>query len=204
MPPTNGRTETNSTGRKLTYKPHKFDHEIKPDAPVGEWEATILRGKVKPGQTQGGDPRLNINFRLDKAIEEENATHQGSEVTLRVIWFDEEDSSKRRGANMNKRRLFQLCDWAEVDRDVLPTTIESEDDFKDLIEALEGKKGTIWTTHRTREQDGEKITDVEVSFVKPGGGLLKGDSEDEEEEPEEKPAPKKTAASKTGSGLKKR
>jgi hypothetical protein len=184
--------------KKLAWKPRNTSTEIKPDAPEGEWEAQIPKGKCQVKVTQKGDPRLIIPFKLVTANDEKNEAHQGAEVGFSVIIFDDEDPEKRRGANMMKTRLRNLCNACDVDfGEVYPTTVEKPEDFNDLFAAIEGKRLTIWTvnTKRVNETSGEEQTDTEIRFTKPGSGLVtkKADNDDDEDE---KPA-KKTAAKKS-------
>jgi hypothetical protein len=179
----------------LKFKPRKSSVENIPDAPEGEWEARIPKGKCKVLVTQKGDPRLIIPFKLEKAEDEKNESFQGSEVQMSVIIFDDADNEKRRGANMMKDRLRNLCNAVDVDfGDVYPTDIEDDTSFKPLFGALEGKTLTIWTVHTTRQNEsGETLTDTEIRFKKPGSGLVtKGANDDEDED--EKPGKKKAAA----------
>ena len=173
----------------LAFKPRKTSTEIVPDAPEGEWESRIPKGKCKMTVTQKGDPRLIIPFKLEKADDEKNEPFQGSEVSMSIIVFDEEDNEKRRGANMMKGRLRALCEAVEVDwEELYPTEVSKAEDFDPLFRALEGKTLTIWTVHTTRTNDsGETITDTEVRFKKPGAGLVtKGAVSDDDEKPSKK------------------
>jgi hypothetical protein len=189
----NGTHETNRHGngeKKLAFKPRKTSTEIKPDAPEGEWEAQIPKGKCKMLITQKGDPRLIVPFKLLTAADEKNESFQGSEVSLSIIIFDDEDATKRRGANMMKQRLRSLCTALDIDMgEVYPTEVTSEEDFRPLFDALEGQKLTIWTVHSKRiAESGEELTDTDVRFAKPGAGLVTKSKEEEEEEEE---APRK-------------
>ena len=146
--------------KKLAFKPRKTSTEIQPDAPEGEWQARIPKGKCKCLVTQKGDPRLIIPFKLEKAEDEKNESHEGSEVSLSIIVFDDEDPAKRRGANMMKSRLRALCEAVDVDwTEVYPTEVNDTSDFDALFSALEGKTLTVWTIHtkRANEQTGETI-----------------------------------------------
>jgi hypothetical protein len=180
-------TQTHGNGRggekKLAFKPRKTSTEIKPDAPEGEWEALIPKGKCKMLVTKNGDPRLIIPFKLEHAADEKNESFQGSEVAHSIIIFDEDDATKRRGANMMKQRLRALCNALDIDvGHVYPEEVSSEEDFRPLFDALEGSKLTIWTTHSKRlAESGEEITDTEVRFSKPGSGLVtKGNDDDDD------------------------
>jgi hypothetical protein len=183
-------TSTHNGDKKLAWKPRKTSTEIKPDAPEGEWEALIPKGKCKVLVTQNGDPRLLIPFKLVTANDDRNEAHQGSEVTFSVIIFDDEDAEKRRGANMMKTRLRSLCNALDIDfGEVYPTEVNEPSDFDPLFAAIEGKRITIWTTHskRLNAQTGEEQTDTEVRFAKPGSGL-KTVSKDSDEDEDDRPA----------------
>jgi hypothetical protein len=177
--------------KKIQFKPRKTSTEVQPDAPEGEWEALIPKGKCKVLVTQNGDPRLIIPHKLIKAEDEKNASHQGSEVNQAIIIFDDEDPEKRRGANMMKLRLRALCEAADVDfGQVYPSEVTEAADFDPLFGALEGKKVTCWTVHTKRTaQSGEEVTDTEIRYKKPGAGLVnRDDSEDSDERPGKKKA----------------
>lgn len=187
----NGQT---TTEKKIQFKPRKTSTEIQPDAPEGEWEAMIPKGKCKVLVTQNGDPRLIIPHKLLKAEDEKNVSHQGAEVNQSVIIFDDEDPEKRRGANMMKGRLRALCEAVDVEfADVYPDEVSDASDFDKLFAALEGKKLTIWTVHTKRQaQSGEEVTDTEIRYKKPGAGLVtKGAGGDEDDD---RPGKKKPAA----------
>ena len=177
--------------KKLSWKPRKLSKEILPDAPEGEWEARIPKGKSKVTVTQKGDPRILISFKLEKAADEENEKFQGAEVTFSAIIFDEEDPDRRRASNMMKGRLRALCEWAGVElADVFPEECNSPEDFKALFDAVEGSTGTVWTVHSKRKaESGEEMTDTEVRFSKPGGGAQAR----REEESDDRGSKKKTA-----------
>jgi hypothetical protein len=184
--------------KKLQFKPRKTSTEIQPDAPEGEWEFLIPKGKCKVLVTQAGDPRLIIPHKLEKAADEKNEAHQGSEVNQAVIIFDDEDAEKRRGANMMKGRLRALCEAVDVDfGEVYPTDVGDASAFDPLFRALEGKRGTCWTVHTTRVAgSGETVTDTEIRYRKPGAGLVTKGADDDEGS--ERPGSKKAPAKKGG------
>ena len=181
----NSASTQNSKDKKRSWKPRKTSTEIKPDAPDDEWEDPIPKGKCKVLVTQKGDPRLVIPFKLVTANDEKNESHQGSEVSVSIIIFDDEDPEKRRGANMMKTRLRNLCNALDVDfGEVYPTEVNSEEDFDPLFAAIEGQKLTVWTVNskRINESTGEEQTDTDVRFSKPGSGLATKGKDDEDEE----------------------
>lgn len=184
---------TQQQGQRIQFKPRKTSTERLPDAPEGEWEALIPKGKCKVLVTQNGDPRVIIPVKLVKAASEENESFQNSEVQFSVIIFDDDDTSKRRAANMMKDRLRQLCEAVEVEfGEVYPTEVSSDQDFAKMFGEIEGKKLTVWTVHNKRRSDtGEEIVDTEVRFKQPGTGLVSAKSDDEDEDrPGKKPAAK--------------
>jgi hypothetical protein len=172
-----------TTERRLSWKPRTSSKEIVPDAPEGEWEASIPKGKIKVTSTQKQDPRLLIPFRLDKAADKANESYQGATVPLSIIFFDEEDPERIKAANMMKVRLRAACEALGVDYDeVYPETIETEEDFNAIKDAFEGKSATIWTVHTSRKtENGETIVDTDIRFSKPGRASAR--HEDEEDEP---------------------
>lgn len=181
---------------KLKFKARKTSSE-NTYVPQGEWEALIPKGKCRVSETGNGDPKLIIPFKLLTAAEEANEGHQGAEVPMSVVIFDDvSDPTKQRGANMMKDRLRGLCNAIDVDfGDVYPAEMDPEhkDGFGGcgrLFNAIEGKKLTIWTVHSSRDNNGETITDVEIRFKKPGSGLVTKAAEGGEED-----RPAKRAAS---------
>jgi hypothetical protein len=189
---------TNSKGKgRMEFKKVDFDvHEIAPDAPKGEWDVSIPRGKCKVLPTKEEHyPMLIVPIRLDKTDEEGETFEKalGTELSVMIVFFGNE---KARGARMAKLKLTQLCEAADVDLDVVPKSISSGEDIADLVNALEGKKFKAWTTHRTRSDTGETL--VDVHFKKPGGLSAKGiTAEDDEEDEEEEDKPR---AAKGGKG----
>ena len=188
---TNGVTANKGGGsKKMEYAPvNNFDvNEIEPDAPAGEWLASIPRGKIKVQPTKEDKlPMLIVPIRLDKTEEEGEDFERalGTELTAFLVF----GGKSPKGARMSKIRIRQVCEAADVDLDVIPKKItDPENDLEPLIHALEGKKFPVWTVIRTRKDTGEQNT--EVQFQKPGG--LKttsrdADADDEENEEEETP-----------------
>jgi hypothetical protein len=191
--------------KKLEYKKVKFNvDEIAPDAPAGEWEASIPRGKCKVQPTKEDHyPMLIVPIRLDKTDETDEAYEKalGAELSSMIVFFGDE---KARAARMSKLRLRQLCEAADVDLDVIPKVIEDpENDLEPLIRALEGKKLTVWTVLTTRKDTGEVVTDVR--FQNPNKALASttDDDDDDDDDEDDKPARGK-ARSSNGKGKSRR
>src|SRR5208282_839039 len=124
--------------KKLSFKPRSSSAETRPDAPEGHWDFTIPKGGIKITKTQKEDPQISIQHKLTKAHDDKNEGFQGGVVTQRIIFFDDSDSTKVRGANAQKTRLRSLCEMVDVDYgEVYPTEIKDEDSFLPLIKALE-------------------------------------------------------------------
>lgn len=180
---------------KLQFKKRSLVHEQQPDLPEGEWEVLIPTGKCKPAQTspeKGGDPGLMIPLKVEKAADDEHASFQGSYVNLRLYYYDASDPEKRKQANMNLRTATALAEACDLDlKDVYPDEISDENDLWDIIKKIEGKRFTVWTTHRKAEFNGESVINVDIRFRKPGSGLAtKPADDDDDERPGKKPAKK--------------
>lgn len=190
-----------SSEKKMQYRKVSFDvHEIAPDAPEGEWQVSIPRGKCKVQPTKEDHyPMLIVPVRLDGTEEdgEEFEKALGVELSSMIVFFGDE---KARAARLSKLRLRQLCEAADVDLDVIPKELEDpENDLEPLIRALEGKKFTAWTVLRTRKDTGEVVS--ELSFQNPNKPLTSNDADDEDDDEEEDDRPsRKKRASKKANG----
>lgn len=195
-------TNAAASQKKMDYKRVKFNiDEIAPDAPAGEWEVSIPRGKCKVQPTKEDRyPMLIVPIRLDKTEETDEVYEKalGAELSAMIVFFGDE---KARAARMSKLRLRQLCEAADVDLDVVPKEIDDpENDLEPLIRALEGKKFTAWTVLQTRKDTGEVVT--ELRFQNPAGALAaKGDDDDDDDEdakPRGKAKPEKSSGRSNG------
>ena len=187
---------TQTHGKRMEYKQvDNFDvNDIAPDAPVGEWQVSIPRGKCKVQPTKEEKlPLLIVPIRLDKTDEEGEEFQKalGSELA-KMFTFG---MSNPRADRQMKRELRQLCEAADVDLDIIPKKLrDPENDLEPLIRAFEGKKFTAWTKHRVRKDTGETIVDV---LVQNPNAPIRASGEDGEEEEEERPA---RGAGKKGRG----
>lgn len=182
---TNG-TQQQTAGKKMDFKAVDFDvNAIAPDAPEGKWQATIPAGKIRIQPTKDDKfPMLIIPLRLDSSEEEGEIYDKalGTELSLMIVFFDD---TKPRAARMSKVRIQQLCDAADIDREVVPTKIRSEEDFAEFVSALERKTFPIWTKHNVDRNTNE--TRVDIILTKPGGLRASGgDDEEEDEKPKGK------------------
>jgi len=173
---------SNTQQKKMEYKKVKFDvNEILPDAPAGEWEAIIPRGKCKIQPTKDDHfPMIIVPIRLEKTQEEgeEYEKALGTELSTFLVF----GAKTPRGEKLSKLRIRQICEAADVDLDLIPKEIGDDPDseLEPLIRALEGKKFPIWTALKERKDTGE-ITS-EIFFSDPNRRLTAGDDEEEEEE----------------------
>lgn len=194
---TNAASQTQQ--KRMDYKRVKFDvNEIAPDAPAGEWEVSIPRGKCKVQPTKEDKyPMLIVPIRLDGTSEEDEVFQKalGAELSAMIVFFGDE---KARAARMSKLRLRQLCEAADVDLDVVPKELEDpENDLEPLIRALEGKKFTAWTVLQTRKDTGEVVT--ELRFQNPTKALAGATDDDDDEDEDEAPRGKSKPSSKSSS-----
>ena len=192
-------TANQSQGKKMEYKKVSFDvNEIAPDAPAGEWDVSIPRGKCKVQPTKEDRyPMLIVPVRLD-GTEEEGETFEkalGAELSTMIVFFGDE---KARAARMSKLRLRQLCEAADVDLDLVPKELDDpESDLEPLIRALEGKKFKAWTKLSTRKDTGEVVS--ELLFQNPNKAITAGGDDEDDDDEDEAPrggAKKKTPAKK--------
>lgn len=192
---TNGRSDQNTNqGVVNQYKRTTFNaNVILPDAPIGEWEATAIKGKAKVKATQNGDPYVLFSFRLDKAADEENEFAQGTVLTKMLVLGGDTSKLPAFAKRNTKLELRALANQAGFDLDIVPQeVVESDEDTQEMIEArlrpfidaVEGNAFTIWTTHRDDKRNlGQK--QVDIHFSKPGSafgapaGLAARDSDDE-------------------------
>ena len=184
------QTQTPAKGGKLQFKPGQSAGAPRPTIPEGKWLDSLMpRGKFKVTATKNGEPMVSIPVKLGRADNPDNESYQGAEDVIRVVFYSDEDATKIKAANFAQGRLRAICEAADVDYDtVYPKSWASEDDFDDLIHALEGKKlPELWTyVKEDTMPSGEKRTNTEFSFREPGSGLMKGNTEDEDEAPKGK------------------
>lgn len=181
----------------IQYKKRNLTHDLK-IVPPGGWEVTIPSKGIRVSETQSTkDPMISVSFRIDKALEDENEKCVGQSVRLMIILPDEDDPTKIDFSNMQKDRLFKLLAWADLDKTLLPEKIETSEDFQPLVDALEGKKGIIWTSHRPGQmKSGEDVINVNVAFQEPGDTPPANDTGD----PHDTDRPTARASSKKDNG----
>jgi len=203
------RTDTNQ-GKKLEYKRVQFDvNEIAPDAPAGEWDVSIPRGKCKVQPTREEHfPMIIVPIRLDKTDEDDEQFQKalGTELSTFLVF----GAKTPRGERMAKLRIREVCEAADVDLDLIPKVIEDpETDLEPLIRALEGKKFKAWTKLQARKDTGEVVS--ELMFRDPNRTLSAAGDDDDEDEDEDRDeraparepargAKKKTSSNKNSNG----
>jgi len=172
-------TKSKTPDKKMEYTRVSFDiNEIAPDAPAGEWQASIPRGKCKVQPTKEDKfPMIIVPIRLDKTDEDGDEFQKalGTELSVFLVF----GGKNPRGEKMGKIRIRQLCEAADVDLDVIPKDIAHGDDLEPLVRALEGKKLTVWTMLQTRKDTGEITTEVKFQDPK---GTLKGASDEDDDD----------------------
>jgi hypothetical protein len=191
-------TAARDSGKKMEFKRVAFDiNEIAPDAPAGEWRASIPRGKCKVQPTKEHQlPMVIVPIRLDSTEEDGDSFQKalGTELTTFLVF----GGSSPRGERMSKLRIREICEALDIDLDVIPKEISDRDDLDPFVRELEGKKLTVWTIVTKRKDTGEETT--EVRFRDPKGSLKRADADDDDDsgddapESERVPAKKKPAA----------
>lgn len=197
--------ETQTDKKKMEYKRVSFDiNEIAPDAPAGEWRASIPRGKCKVQPTKEDRfPMIILPVRLDSTEEEDEKFQKslGTELSTFMVF----GSKTPRGERMQKLRIREICEALDVDLDLIPKDIDDpENDLEPLIKALEGQKCTVWTRLQTRKDTGEVVS--ELMFRDPNRTLSAAGSADDDDD-EDKPAArgrKKAPSNKSSNGKSKR
>jgi hypothetical protein len=201
---------TNKGGKKMEYQRVKFDvNEITPDAPEGQWAASIPRGKCKVQPTKEHRfPMLIVPVRLEKTEEDgpEFEKALGTELSTFLVFGGKTAAAER----MNKIRTRQICEAADVDLDIIPKELgeDPETELEPLIRALEGKKFTVWTVLQNRKDTGETVS--ELRFVDPHATISRGSDDDDDDDDDgdgggdSRPAPrtpkKKTPSNKNSNG----
>lgn len=168
---------TNS--KKMEYKKVKYDvNEILPDAPAGQWECVIPRGKCKVQPTKEDKfPMVVVPVRLEKTDEEGEEFQRalGTDLTSWLVF----GGNTPRAERMSKFRIRQFCEALDIDLDLIPKEInDPENDFLQFIRAIEGKRFTAWTFVRNRTDTGEDVT--ELRFQDPSGPM-RGKSDDDDD-----------------------
>lgn len=187
---TQTRENSNNAGKKkYNFEDFEYDVEKMPPAlPAGKFDFVIDRVEVK--QTKSGDPYLNCKMKVEKAHDEENENAEGKSLFEMIIFYKSNDAG---GAAINKRKLRQLCEQAEIELDEVPKRV-SQETLEEFAEVLKDKTFTGWVTHR-EEDTGEIRANLNYTEPSNGGLSLGGDSSSSEED--EKPAGKKASAKKT-------
>lgn len=183
-----GNSSNGSGEATLQYRKIKFEAgRILPDAPAGEWQATVVRGKSRVSPTKNGDPMITFQVRLDKAEDEANESFEGTQLPLRVILVDDADGGTpafaKRRTKMLLRELSAQCSF---DLDIVPnelgdTQAEVESALKPFINAVEGSGLNIWTTLSDDRQD-PTIKRVDVHLSRPGSSYGGGQTPPRSEE----------------------
>jgi hypothetical protein len=146
----------------------RFDpSEFHPDAPVGGWEFVVCANETKRKATnpkEEGDkryPMVIFVLSLKRALEEENASHEGTKIDFLITAWGPE---KPKRGNQTKRNLNEFCKAIGVDMGLFPhggaLSTGSFAVFDEFIEACEGREGKLWTYHSPNGDTGEVYTNI--------------------------------------------
>lgn len=168
--------------KKMEFKRVEFDaNDIAPDAPEGEWQMSVPRGKCKIQPTKEDKfPMVIVPIRLDKTDEDGDEFQRalGTDLSVFLVF----GGKNPRGERLNKLRIRQFCEALDIDLDIIPKVIESSDDLEPFVKAAEGKKFAGWTILNERKDTGEIVS--EVRFTDPKRPLAaKGDDDDDDAPP---------------------
>ena len=160
----------------MDFKPVDYDRDtLPPDAPAGKWLATCTVRKKPTNKDQY--PMLILNYKLEETDDEDNEHALGSEVADFLVFGP--DTAK--GSKQAKLRHRKVCEAFGVDLTVLPTgNLKSWDDLQELIDALDKRRVTIYTSVKTDPESGESRTNV--YYTPPGGSFKDPDAEEEEQQ----------------------
>lgn len=165
-----------SRGSMPAFRKVNFNAKnIPPDAPAGEWVATM---KVTKEYDKENYPRLKINFKLEETTDEDNESFLNATVTDWITFYDDDHKNNR----FSKLRLRDLAAAMDLDLDIIPTKLTSWADLKELISALDGEKITIWTTVK---DDRANVRYTDPNAPRGGAGKLDADDDDEETDEDE-------------------
>jgi hypothetical protein len=183
---TTQRTDNGRAEKHYDFTPIDHDsNQIEPDAAAGEYEAVVDDAKII-ATSKDKYPMLVIEWKLESTNTDtpEAEKSVGAIVSDFLAFFPDGD---RRG-NFPKRRFRQLRELLNLPEDILPTRMESKEDFAELLAALKDQQTTLWVT--TREDKETHETRANVQYTAPRGsmGAMPSDGDDEEQEEERKPA----------------
>jgi hypothetical protein len=191
-------TQQTTRGNGRSEKHYDFtpiDHDsnaLEPDASAGEYPSVVDDVKVMKTSADGF-PMICLEWKLESTNTDSEAAEKsvGATVSDFIAFFPDGD---RRG-NFPKRRFKQLRDLFDLPEDILPTRLESKDDFQPLVDALKGQEATIWITMRTDKTSGEERANVNYTAPRTAMSAMPAGDEGEEEQEEDKPARRPAARS---------
>lgn len=183
---TTQRTDNGRADKHYDFTP--IDHDsnaIEPDAAAGEYEAVVDDAKII-ATSKDKYPMLVIEWKLESTNTDtpEAEKSVGAIVSDFLAFFPDGD---RRG-NFPKRRFRQLRDLLQLPEDILPTRMETKEDFAELLAALKDQQATVWVTTREDKETHEQRASVNYTAPRGAMGAMASTDDEEQEEVEEKPA----------------
>lgn len=180
-----------------SFKPREWNPKAQePEAAAGKYRVQIKSAKfrVTPPE-RGSDPSINLQLKIMEAYEDIEANQKSVGGTLwgQIVFFAPGSNSRR--SNAEKRRYEELLEACELQADIMPRAIKSEEDFNELLSALKDQEIDVWVTHTPR-QEGEGVW-VNVAFAEPRGYVSAAAADVEEEEEEERPRAKMSSNGKS-------
>lgn len=134
--------------------------QVPPDAPEGCWEA-VCKASLKLTSKESL-PMIVLDWSLVAALTEGNEDHIGSRVSDFIVFTPPTHVASK----MNRRRLNEVAMALEI---TVParTSYATEEDFAELLEALNGARCKLWTFHQADKETGENRTKIRYK-ARPG------------------------------------
>lgn len=180
-------------GRGYTdFTPIECDvNTIEPEAAEGTYTGVIDDVRVQ-ATSKDKYPMLVVDWRLDATETDSEGAEKSVGATVADFFAFFPDGDRR--GSFPKRRFRQLRELLDIADDLLPTRLESKEDFADLIAELKGKELTIYITLRKNAETNEERPSINYTAPRSSMGAMPSDDADEKPARGAKPAARKPAA----------
>lgn len=169
-----------------SFEPVSYDvNTMEPDVHPGAYRAKCIKAEAK--LSKKSKPMVVLTWRMESTEANEDSAEQKSIGAEKMDWIV---FTGGRGGNFGKIKLRNLRDGLGLDPDVIPATIGSLGDLKDLCGALKNQEADVWVI----PGDGEEGEDTRIAYTAPKEGSLSPMGGIDSDEEEEEAPPVKTAA----------
>lgn len=147
--------------------------DVPAEAPEGSWTALFTVAKRGATQDKGDGmrfPMLTLDVKLETANEEENAFAEGTHLKEWIVIYPPGLGGKTNMLDrLSKERLAAIGEALGFDpASVLPADITTLGDLDQLVSAIDGNRGNIWTKVVPDKKTGEKRVRIFYSAPKRG------------------------------------